>query len=291
LIGLATIPFAIEPWEALSPEEREALAALPGCPSPGPRPFRVRLESRPVWSGADPCPASTETRLQMCWRDRRLRIVHPRFQAEIDPYARTARLFRVFADGYAVTAVLRAALLATLPVEGGLALHSAGLVMGDSGIAFFGPSGAGKSTLAAAAPYAVLSDELVVLSKTAGFRLLPSGFWGTGSPHRRNDEGVPLRALVELTRASTFLLERLPPAIAVRRLLPVATVPPAGCLWEKALGLLLQLVDRTPVYRMGWALPAPPWERLCAELLADGGSTSGAPTASKARGASTTSRT
>jgi hypothetical protein len=204
----------------------------------------------------------------MCWQDRRLRIVHRRFQAEIDPYARSARVFRVSADGFALTAVLRAALLACLPLEDGLALHATGLVMEGAGVAFFGPSGGGKSTLGAAAPYTVLSDELVVLSKAAAFRLLPSGFWSSVSPPGRPIEGAPLRALVELDKASTFTLERLPPAIALRRLLTVATVPPADCLWEQALRLLREAVDRTPVYRMGWALPAPPWERLRTELLA-----------------------
>jgi hypothetical protein len=204
----------------------------------------------------------------MCWQERRLRIVHRRFQAEIDPHARSVRVFRASADGFALTAVLRAALLACLPLEDGLALHATGLVMEDAGVAFFGPSGAGKSTLAAAAPYAVLSDELVVLSKAAGFRLLPSGFWSTVPPHRMENEGAPLRALVELDKASTFTLERLPPPIALRRLLTVATVPPANCLWERALQLLREAVDRTPVYRMGWALPAPPWERLRTALLA-----------------------
>jgi hypothetical protein len=205
----------------------------------------------------------------MHWEDGHLRVRHRRFQAEIDPHAGTARFFRSSPDGYAVTAVLRAALLARLPVEGGVALHAAGLLVRASGVAFFGPSGAGKSTLAAAAPYAVLSDELVVLSKASGFRLMPSGFWSSASPGRRLSEDAPLRALVELARADAFVLERLPPPVALRRLLAVATIPPVEHLWGHALRLLREVVDITPVYRMGWALPNPPWERLAAGVLAD----------------------
>ena len=269
MIGLATLPFEVGPREALSPAECEALAALPEYPPDGAPPFRVQVESRPLWPSGDPLPSPPRAPLEMGWRDGRLGIRHRRFQAEIDPYARTARLFRFSADGYAVTAVLRAALLARLPVEGGLALHAAGLVMGPWGVAFFGPSGAGKSTLAAAAPYGVLSDELVVLSKAAGFHLRPSGFWSTLSPRPPEGGGVPLRALVELVKADTFALERLRPAAAFRKLLPVATVPPADCLWEEALRLLREVVEVVPVYRMAWALPAPPWDRLRRELSGD----------------------
>ena len=264
MIRLATVAFTLEPRDALGPAEREALAALPPCPSPGSAPFRVQLEDRPIWPDA---PLEPEAPLAMHWRDGRLAIRHRRFQAEVDPHAREARLFRVSPDGYAVTAVLRAALLARLPLEGGVALHAAGLVIGDCGVAFFGPSGAGKSTLATAAPYTLLSDELVVLSKASGLRLMPSGFWSSVSPPGAPGEGAPLRALVELAKADSYVLERLPRPTALRRLLTVATVPPAECLWERALELLREVVDETPVYRMGWALPAPPWERLTAELL------------------------
>lgn len=189
----------------------------------------------------------------------RLRVSHRRFLAELDVPGRRGTLHGE-ADSGGLPISLRVALSALLPASGGLPLHAAGVVHAGEGLAFFGVSGAGKSTLAASAPGIVLSDELVVL-RSDPWRLLPSGFWGE-TERENSHRAAPLAGLFELSKTSGFQLERLPPRLALQRLLPTVLVPPDTGLWAQALLLAARATREVPVYRMGYALGAPPWEQL-----------------------------
>ena len=172
---------------------------------------------------------------------------------------------------YPLEAVIRTAMMARLPLVGGLPLHAAGVVAHGRGLAFFGPSGAGKTTLAETSPHPVLSDELVALGPGVAPgppSLVRSGFWGEG-PERGRPGSAPLAALVALDRGPGFALTRLGPVEAVRGLTAAVPVPLAAPLWSRALAVAAATVTRVPVYRMAWTPAAPPWERL-AEALAEG---------------------
>ena len=180
----------------------------------------------------------------------RVFVVHQRFRGTIDPFTMETTLERGTADdGYAMQILQRTALSCRLPLEGGLLLHSAGVVMNGKAALFFGPSGAGKSTIAELLGGTVLSDELVAIR---GDRAEATGFWGTLDRDDAPRGSFPLGALVDLARGPDVALERLQPGEARRRLLLAAVVPPHPRLWTHALRVVDRL-SRGPVYRLAWA--------------------------------------
>ena len=151
--------------------------------------------------------------------------------------------------------------MARLPLDGGLPLHAAGVVLDGRGIAFFGASGAGKTTLAATSPVPALSDELVVIAPSRPFSLVRSGFWGEGLPSGRAS-AAPLALLVDLAKGESLALERLRPAVAAARILASVPVPHVPVLWERTLAIVAELVGATRVVRMAWSPAAPPWSAI-----------------------------
>jgi hypothetical protein len=264
-ITLAGSPFVIEPDEALSPREREALerlaAASASTASGDVAPFRLGLVDRLPWPGqtledfAAPGPAAVEAAQDQ------LHLTHRRYAAALDPVTWTGRLFRPDPQSAALEVTLRVALSARLPSLGVLPLHAAGLVIDGAGHAFFGPSGAGKSTLSGLAPGPVISDELVAVAVDPP-ELRSTGFWGEMDSPDATPSQAPLGALVELARGTTFRLERIDATTALRRLLGVLLVPPLPALWSEAMALAGQLCRRVPVYRMEWTPEKPPWAGL-----------------------------
>lgn len=179
----------------------------------------------------------------------RVVVVHQRFRGVIDPFAMEATLERESAgDSFAMEILQRTALSCRLPLEGGLLLHSAGVVIDGEAALFFGVSGAGKSTIAALLGGTILSDELVAIRNG---RASATGFWGTLDRADAPRGSFPIRALVDLARGDGVALQRLEPREARRRLLLAAVVPPHPRLWTHALRAIDHL-SRAPVYRLAW---------------------------------------
>jgi len=201
------------------------------------------------------------------WTDGRVRIGHARFVAELDPAGLSGSLYRAPGRASGLEVALRAALCSRLPLDGGLPLHAAGLVVDGRGVVFFGPSGAGKSTLAGVSPHPVLSDELVAVVPGRPFSLTATGFWGTLDGGRSHPGSWPLAALVELGKGRPEpRFERLGTREALVRLVGVLMVPPGPPLWEAALATLGRLVRDTPVERLAWSPVRPPWPEIRARL-------------------------
>jgi hypothetical protein len=265
------ILFSVEPKDALSEAEREALGRLDAAGAgDGPRqdPVRIELVPEPPWTSDD---ASLFPRWEppvQRWSNGRLLCSHRSFTAEIDPVAGWARLQRREERAYPLEAVIRIAMLARLPLLGGLPLHAAGVVFEGRAIGFFGPSGAGKTTLADSCPGTVLSDELVALLPGHPPTLARSGFWGEGRGSDRPG-GTPLAALVALDRGPSFHLSQLGPTEAMRSLVAAVPVPLAPPLWSRALAAAVDTVSRVRVYRMAWSPSEPPWGAL-SEALSEG---------------------
>jgi hypothetical protein len=271
---LAGLPFEVQPEGFLSTAERHALSGLgrvAGEPLAEPadawRPFVLDLdgeESRASDAALDEAPATVG------WVRDRVTVSHRRLDADLDPFAGRGRLSRDPALGWPLEVTLRVALAARLPLEGGLPLHAAGLVLRGQGVAFFGPSGAGKSTLVAVSPHPVLSDEMVAIvpagSGTAArggpFVLAGTGFWGTHGATVTPAGPFPLAALVELGRGPRLRIERLDPQTAVRRLIAAVLVPPGPPLWSAALGVIGRLVGVVPMLRLAWSPTESPWDEL-----------------------------
>jgi hypothetical protein len=262
------VRFSVEPGGALFPAEREAIGRLdadegePPCQAP----VRIELLGAPPWTSEDAALYPQWEPAVQRWAGDRLLCSHRSFTAEIDPFAGRALLFRREERAYPLEAVIRTAMMARLPLLGGLPFHAAGVVVQGRGVVFFGPSGAGKTTVASTSPYPVLSDELVAVCPANAFDLVRSGFWGEGGASGRTDP-APLALLVDLAKGPAFRLTRLRPAEAAGRVLASAPVPLAPPLWSRALAVAADLVRRVPVFRMEWTPAEPPWERL-AEVLA-----------------------
>ena len=266
-LALGGVGLSVEPDAALSARETAALAGLGVAAWPHAPALSLAIVDQPPFDApetgdAGPAPADVTA------HGAALRVTHRLFRAELDPWARAGRLWRREADGTGLLITLRVALSALLPLHGGLPLHAAGIVLDGSGLVFFGPSGAGKTTLASTAlarGLAVLSDEQVTLSVDPP-RLSASGFWGALDGPSRAAAPVPLVALVELGRGSSFDLAPLTPDEALRRLLGVLLVPPHPELWRSALGVVAQVTRAVPVFRLAWHPGAPPWDALRARL-------------------------
>jgi hypothetical protein len=265
VVRLGGLAFAVGPEDRLNEAERRSLARLGAATSEKPA-FQLALEEEPPWTSADAQHFPTRGPALVDWVEGRVRVSHSTFVAELDPRTGTGSLFRAVPAAFPLEITLRTALASRLPLEGGLPLHAAGIVLDGRAVAFFGVSGAGKSTLAGACPYPVLSDELVAVTPDRPFTLEATGFWGSLGQGDAPPGTFPLAAVVELAKGDRFALEPLPARAALRRLVGVTLVPPGPPLWNAALGVLGQLAAAVPCYRMGWSKDEPPFEALRARL-------------------------
>ena len=127
-----------------------------------------------------------------------------------------------------------------LAPRGGAIVHAAGVVIQGKAIVLPGRSGAGKSTVArlfvdAGLEDSMLSDDRIILrsggSKTASSaraQTAPPTAWGTpwpGDARIARNSCAPLGAILFLTQAPETRLSRLSPGAAMRRLMPVVSVP------------------------------------------------------------------
>jgi hypothetical protein len=259
--GAGGLRFSAGPDAALYPCERDALARLDPADDGSQAAFEIELVDSPPWTSDDPSLFPEWEPAVQRWLAERLLASHRSFIAEIDPYAARARLQRRAERAYPLETVVRTALMARLPLVGGLPLHAAGVVLEGRGVAFFGPSGAGKTTLAASAPVPVLSDELVAIAPGRPFTLVRSGFWGEGRPSGGASR-APLGLLVDLAKGPALRVEPLRPSVAAARILASVPVPHAPRLWQATLAVVAELVGATRVVRMAWSPTAPPWQVL-----------------------------
>jgi hypothetical protein len=182
-----------------------------------------------------------------------VRVDHARFDATIDPFGRRVMLRCVEEDRlFATEITVRAAMSALLPLEGGVLLHSAGIVIGERGVAFFGPSGAGKSTLSSLVDAPVLSDELIAITRDGDdFFVRATGFWGEMEERPFIDHAYPLVHLVELSRGDDVAFDALSMRETARALVGVTVVPPHARLWRAALPIVNAL-SRVASSRLRW---------------------------------------
>ncbi len=141
--------------------------------------------------------------------------------------------------------------------DGGLLLHSCGVVREGRALVFTGPSGAGKTTVSRLmmryARAGVLSDDRLVLRLEGahGARI-----WGTpwhGDGELSASRSAPLDAIHVIRHAGEVLAEPLCGVTAAAAVLGNAFVPahdPEGA--ARALDFVAALVSRVPVIRLGF---------------------------------------
>jgi hypothetical protein len=256
-VAVAGCPFAITPAEELSREERAALTRL-SSELTSDRLFTIRLDDTlPMGVPEDGEPAAITADGDHVY------IAHAQFAAVIDPLAYEARLHRR-SNSFAIEATLRTALGCRLPLESGLLLHSAGIVIDGGAYLFYGVSGAGKSTIAGFMQHA-LSDELVAIQRGSA---RATGFWGTLDAADALAGTYPLRAAIELARGDDVSLQPLDAHDARKALLMVAVVPPHQQLWTHALPVIDSLA-RVPAFRLAWTPSAENAARVLTALRSE----------------------
>ena len=145
-------------------------------------------------------------------------------------------LFRREERAYPLEAVIRTAMMARLPLVGGLPLHAAGVVVRGPGVVFFGPSGAGKTTVASTSPYPGALRRARGRPPGEPFRPRAVGVLGRGTGERTRGP-APLALLVDLAKGPALRLTRLRPAEAAGRVLASAPgAPRAPALVARARG-------------------------------------------------------
>lgn len=102
--------------------------------------------------------------------------------------------------------------------EGGLLLHSSGVIRQDAGYVFFGPSGAGKTTTSrlASRQAIVLSDDLVIIRLlNEQYHLFGVPFKGELSDAPRANQDAPLKGIFRLRQDVRHYIEPMSRVIAV----------------------------------------------------------------------------
>jgi hypothetical protein len=140
--------------------------------------------------------------------------------------------------------------------DGGLMLHSCGILRDRHALLFTGPSGAGKTTISRLmrehAGALVLSDDRIVLRPDGSeIRIFGTPWHGDGE--LSSTRSARLRAIHAIRPAPEVLAEPLCGAAAARAVLENAFLPahdPIGA--DTALDFVASLVKKVPVIRLGF---------------------------------------
>jgi hypothetical protein len=152
--------------------------------------------------------------------------------------------------------IVEVCLLTKLAREGGILLHSAGVLSQTGGYIFTGASGTGKSTLSGffdARGASVLSDERMII-RMNGVAFVTHGTPWVGSGAYAKNESGPLTELFSIGHGPQHQLDRLSPAAALALILPQCFLPH----WDRAamestLAFLSDLVSHVSCRRLIFA--------------------------------------
>lgn len=147
-------------------------------------------------------------------------------------------------------------LLTRLAREGGLLLHSAGILSATGGYIFTGASGAGKSTLSGffdTSGASVLSDERMIIRKSGEVFVIHGTPWVGSGAYAKNESGL-LTELFCVSHGPQHQIESLSPSELLVRILPQCFLPH----WDRTamkstLAFLSDLIAHIPCQRLAFA--------------------------------------
>ena len=147
-------------------------------------------------------------------------------------------------------------LLTRLAREGGLLLHSAGILSPTGGYIFTGQSGAGKSTLSGffnTHGASVLSDERMIIRKSGDTFVMHGTPWVGSGAYAKNESG-PLTELFCIRHGTQHQIEGLSPGAVLALILPQCFLPH----WDRAamestMAFLSDLIAHVPCQRLTFA--------------------------------------
>lgn len=144
-------------------------------------------------------------------------------------------------------------LLTRLAREGGLLLHSAGILSPTGGYIFAGASGTGKSTLSGFfndSGATVLCDERMIIRKCGEAFTMHGTPWIGSGAFAKNESG-PLTGLFCIRHGPQHRIERLSPSAVLALMLPQCFLPH----WDRAamestLAFLSDVIAHTPCQQL-----------------------------------------
>ena len=152
--------------------------------------------------------------------------------------------------------IVEVCLLTRLAREGGLLLHSAGVLSLTGGYIFTGASGAGKSTLSGffdTRGASVLSDERMIIRKSGEAFVIHGTPWVGSGAYAKNESGL-LTELFCISHGPQHQVESLPPSAVLARILPQCFLPHWDrTAMESTLAFLSDLIAHIPCQRLAFA--------------------------------------
>lgn len=147
-------------------------------------------------------------------------------------------------------------LLTRLAREGGLLLHSAGILSPTGGYIFTGQSGAGKSTLSGffdTCGASVLSDERMIIRKSGAAFAIHGTPWVGSGVFARNESGL-LTELFCIRHGAQHQIENMTPGAVLAHILPQCFLPHWDrSAMESTMAFLSDLIVHVPCLRLTFA--------------------------------------
>lgn len=139
--------------------------------------------------------------------------------------------------------------------RGGMLLHSSAVVKGGRAYLISGDPGVGKSThtglwLEAFPGSYILNDDKPALIKHGGVFTAFGTPW-SGKHDLSRPEGVPVGGVAFIERSDVNFIEPMPPAEAVKRIIPQTVRRISGERMAELLATVDELVREVPFYRLG----------------------------------------
>jgi len=155
-----------------------------------------------------------------------------------------------------INPIAEVCLLTRLAREGGLLVHSAGILSLEEGYIFTGASGVGKSTISGffdTRGASVLSDERMIVRKSGEAFVMHGTPWVGSGAYARNESG-PLTGLFCLGHGPQHRIERMTPGAVLSFLLPQCFLPHWDRIaMESTLAFLSDLTAHVPCQRLAFA--------------------------------------
>jgi len=152
--------------------------------------------------------------------------------------------------------IVEVCLLTRLAREGGLLLHSAGILSLSRGYIFTGASGTGKSTLSGffdTSGAAVLSDERMIIRQNGSVFVMHGTPWVGSGAYAKNESGF-LTELFCINHGPAHRIESLSGSDVLAFLLPQCFLPHWDrTAMEATLALLSALITHVPCRRLSFA--------------------------------------
>jgi hypothetical protein len=184
--------------------------------------------------------------------------LRPRIRATLDPDFSTVRAFVLeqttatstgWVPMHLISPLVELCLVTRIAREGGILLHSAGVLSQTGGYVFTGPSGAGKSTMAqffAERGASILSDERMILRKHGDAVIAYGTPWVGSGAHAKNESG-PLTELFCISHGQEHRTDSMSPSAMLSFLLPQCFLPHWDrSAMESTLAFLTDLTAHVP---------------------------------------------